>query len=144
MTNLKWSKTIGALIVIFSLGIPLFVVFMMYMSLDETTSNVSMNILGVFVSIGLLLAFVRLIKRRIKIKKETGLPVSKYLITLQYALPPFVSTVLVTWFLYAVKGEIETLYIVMFIIAICEGIAFALKFLQMYFDIKTLEPPATI
>lgn len=136
MKNEKWSKLLGIFIVIFAIVIPLVVTFWSYMSLEETTSDMSMNVIGVFVSIGILFGAIKLIKRRIKMKKEIGLKVNPYLVAMPYLLPAVTSPILFTWLLFSVKSQIDTLAYVMAIISICGVIAFILKLFQLHFDLK--------
>jgi len=143
MTNKKWSYLFGILIFLFTFIIPLAIVFLMYMSLDSTDSNVSMNIIGVFICVGLLFGFIKLIDRDCVRRDKLHRNPVVWLINLKYWLPPLAGTVLFTWFIYAVKGEIQTLWIVMFITSICEFIAFVLKWPKEHFDRLIESPPPT-
>ncbi|MDD3086218.1 MAG: hypothetical protein PHD80_03935 [Candidatus ainarchaeum sp.] len=136
MTNAKWSKLIGVFVVVFAIIIPLATTFLSYISLEETTSAMSMNIIGVFVAIGVLIGAIKLIKKRIKMKKEIGLIVNPYLVSMPYLLPAVISPLLFTWLIWAIKAEINTLANVMVIISICAIIAFVLKLIQLHFDLK--------
>lgn len=142
MTNIKKSKIVGYVIAAFSIIIPLIITFLAYMSSKNTDSHMSMNLIGVFIGVGILFGAIKLIKRRIKIKKEIaeslGKPsnVSPYLIAMPYIITVPISMVLFTWFLWSIKSQIDTLLYVMVLIAICQFIAFGLKILQIHFDIK--------
>ena len=143
MTNEKWSKLLGIFVIVFAIVIPLIITFWSYMSLEETTSNMSMNVIGVFVSIGILFGAIKLIKRRIKMKKEIGLKVNPYLVAMPYLLPAVTSPIIFTWLLFAIKSQIDTLAYVMVIISICGVIAFALKLFQLHFDLKIASSQTT-
>lgn len=95
----------------------------------------TISIIGVFLGIGLLLALVKWLKRRIKNRKEMGFAVSPYTILVSNTIGGVVGIILFTWFLDTVKGEIETLFKTMLIWSVCAVIAFVLKFAQVHFDI---------
>ena len=143
MTNEKWSKLLGTFVIVFAIVIPLIITFWSYMSLEETTSNMSMNVIGVFVSIGILFGAIKLIKRRIKMKKEIGLKVNPYLVAMPYLLPAVTSPIIFTWLLFSIKSQIDTLAYVMVVISICGVIAFALKLFQLHFDLKIANSQTT-
>ena len=68
-----------------------------------------MNVIGVlFVSIGILFGAIKLIKRRIKMKKEIGLKVNPYLVAMPYLLPAVTSPIIFTWLLFSIKSQIDT------------------------------------
>lgn len=138
MTNKTKSKILGIVILLFVAIIPLFVIFTYYISLETTTSNMKASVIGIFLAVGVLIAVVKLIKRRIRVKKEIGLKVSPYVILLSNSLLGVIGVILFTLFLKSIQGSIGTLVYVMFIISVCEVIAFGLKFWQLHFDIKEL------
>ena len=142
MTPKKWSIAFGVLVAVIGYVIPLFFIFSMYVSLETTTSEMTMNIIGVFAMLGVVLGLVKLIKHRIKIRRELGFVVSPYVILLSYSMSAVSGIMLFTWFLSVVRGEIETLYHLMIIWSVCAVIAFVLKFVQLHFDIldKQLNP----
>lgn len=135
MTPKKWSRVFDLAILIIGFGIPLFFIFSFYVSLETTTPAMTISIIGVFLGIGLLLALVKWLKRRIKNRKEMGFAVSPYTILVSNTIGGVVGIILFTWFLDTVKGEIETLFKTMLIWSVCAVIAFVLKFAQVHFDI---------
>ena len=138
MTNKTKSKILGITIVLFAVFIPLFVIFTYYVSLETTTSNMTIGIIGIFLAVGVLFGAIKLIKKRIRFKKEAGLKVSPYVILLSDSLLGVIGVILFTLFLNSIQGSIDTLVYVMIIISVCEVVAFGLKFWQLHFDIKVL------
>lgn len=122
----------------FAIFVPLFVIFTYYVSLETTTSTMTISIIGIFLAVGVFFGFIKLLKRRIKIKEKMGFKVSPYLILISVSLMPVIGVILFTLFLKSIQGSIDTLVYVMKIISICEVIAFGLKFWQLHFDIKVL------
>jgi hypothetical protein len=143
MTNETRSKLLGIAVLIFAIFVPLFVVFTYYVTLETTTSDMTLGIIGIFIAIGIFFGLVKLIKRRIKIKVELGLKVSPYVILLSHTLMGLVGIICFTLFLNAIQGEIDTLVYVMKIITLCEVVAFGLKFWQLHFDLKVVEDTPT-
>jgi TRAP-type C4-dicarboxylate transport system permease large subunit len=138
MTNSTKSKIVGLFIGLFAIVLPLIIVFSMYMSLETTTSTMAINIIGVFLLLGIALGSLKLFKRRIKLRKEMGFIVSPYYIAFSYGYMSVVGAGLFTWFLFSVRDDVDKLAIVMALITICQVFAFALKFVQVYFDKKVL------
>jgi len=138
MTSKKWSNLFGALVAVFTIAIPLAVVFGVYMSLETTTASKGLSILGVFLAIGILVGAVKLMKNRIKVKKEMGFEVSPYFVLTMHSLTPLISPALLTWFLWTIEDDVRQLKVVMFAISVCALIAFVLKFVQVRFDILVL------
>lgn len=134
MTAKKSSAILEACFWLFAIAVPLLVTFLFYMSLETTTSNMSLNIIGVFVVLGIVLGALKLVKKRMKTRKDNGFPVSKYLSTAIANLPWLAGTVLATWFFFAIKDEITKLSTVMVIISISEAVAFGLSIWQVHFD----------
>jgi TRAP-type C4-dicarboxylate transport system permease large subunit len=138
MTNSTKSKIVGLFIGLFAIVLPLIIVFSMYMSLETTTSTMAINIIGVFLLLGIALGSLKLFKRRIKLRKEMGFIVSPYYIAFSFGYMSVVGAGLFTWFLFSVRDDVDKLAIVMALITICQAFAFALKFVQVYFDKKVL------
>ena len=109
MTNEKWSKLLGAFCYRVRYRYSAYYTFWSYMSLEETTSNMSMNVIGVFVSIGILFGAIKLIKRRIKMKKEIGLKVNPYFLLLCLIFCQQLHRLIIfTWLLFSIKSQIDT------------------------------------
>lgn len=138
MTNKNWSILFGVLVIVFSFVIPLIVVLTTYVSLETTTSEMTMSILGIVLATSLFFGLIKLLKKRIAQRKEMGFTVSPYIILAANNTLGLIGTFLFTLFIYTVKGEIQTLWVVMVVITICETIAYILKYVQTHFDIKTL------
>jgi hypothetical protein len=143
MTNETRSKLLGIAVLLFAIIVPLFIVFTYYVSLEETTSHMTIGIIGIFVVIGIFFGLVKLIKRRIKLKTELKLKVSPYVILLSHTLMGLIGIICFTIFLNVIKGEIVTLVTVMTIISTCEVVAFGLKFWQLRFDLKVVAEEPT-
>jgi len=141
MTPKKWSLLLGALIVAIGYAIPLFFIFSMYVSLETTTSAMSMQLVGVFASIFLVLGLLKWIKKRILIKRELGFSINPYVAILPHILPQLSGVLIFTWFLSVVKGEIQTLFNLMLIWSVCALLAFILKLVQLHFDKLANTPP---
>ena len=125
---------LGALIVAIGYAIPLFFIFSMYVSLETTTSAMSIQLVGVFASIFLVLGLLKWIKKRILIKRELGFTINPYVAILPHILPQLSGVLIFTWFLSVVKGEIQTLFNLMLIWSVCALLAFVLKLVQLHFD----------
>lgn len=138
MTNEKWSKLFGFLVITFSFLIPLFVIVTTYISLDTTTSYITIKIIGILLLLGVFFGIVKFIKKRIAVRKEMGLKVSAYTIMFSHYFMGLVGIILFTAFIYVTKAEIQTLWVVMFITSICQIISFILKIIQTHFDIKVI------
>lgn len=138
MTNKSWSQLFGAFVILFSFVIPLAVTLVTYVSLETTTTKGTMSVIGVVIAVSLLFGLIKLGKKRIAQRKDMGFTVSPYIILALNNTFGLVGVILVAVFLNVVKGEIETLWTVMVIIALCETVAYILKFVQTHFDIKTL------
>lgn len=134
MTAKKSSAILEICFWIFAILIPLVITFLFYMSLETTTSNMALNIIGVFVVLGIVLGSLKLVKKRIKTRKDNGFPVSQYLTVAIANLPWFAGTVLATWFFFAIKDEITRLSTVMVLISISEAVALGLSLWQVHFD----------
>ena len=143
MTDITKSKLLGIAVLVFAIVIPLFVVFTYYVTLETTTSTMTLGIIGIFIAIVIFFGLVKLIKRRIKIKVELGLKVSPYVILLSHTLMGVIGIICFTLFLNAIQGEIDTLVYVMKIITVCEVVAFGFKFWQLHFDIKEIATETT-
>ena len=133
---------LGALIVAIGYAIPLFFIFSMYVSLETTTSAMSIQLVGVFASIFLVLGLLKWIKKRILIKRELGFTINPYVAILPHILPQLSGVLIFTWFLSVVKGEIQTLFNLMLIWSVCALIAFVLKLVQLHFDKLANTPQA--
>ena len=134
MTAKKSSMILEILFWCFAIIVPIAITLVMYMESDTTTSTMSANILGIVVIIGIVLGALTIFKKRIKAKKDNGFHVSAYLITVLNSIPWLMGTIMFTWFLWTIKGEINTLAIAMVLISISEFIAFALGIWQVHFD----------
>jgi len=143
MTDITKSKLLGIAVLVFAIVIPLFVVFTYYVSLETTTSDMTLGIIGIFVIVGIFFGFIRLIKRRIKLKQELGLKVSPYVILLSHTLLGLIGIICFTIFLNVIQDEISTLVTVMSIISGCVVVAFGLKFWQLRFDLKVVAEEST-
>jgi hypothetical protein len=142
MTARTWSRIFDVLIVVVAFGIPLFTIFMMYVSMEETTSEMTISIVGVFLLLGVVFGIVKWLKRRITTRKEMGFRVSPYTIAIARNLGGVMSVVLFTLFLDAVKGEVATLVYVMIIWSVCALVSFILKLVQVHFDKLDLQQNA--
>jgi len=138
MTNKNWSNLIGSIIVIFSFVIPVVLTLLTYASLETTTTKTTINLLGLIILVTLSFALIKLIKKRIKQRQEMGFKVSPYIILASNNTFGIIGTILLLMFINAVKGEINTLYTVLMFITLSEVVAYFLKYLQTYFDIKDL------
>ena len=142
MTARTWSRIFDVLIVVVAFGIPLFTIFMMYVSMEETTSEMTISIVGVFLLLGVVFGIVKWLKRRITTRKEMGFNVSPYTIAIARNFGSVMSVVLFTTFLNTVKGEVETLVYVMIIWSVCALVSFILKLVQVHFDRLDLQQNA--
>lgn len=136
MTAKKSSAILEICFWIFAILVPVVITFLFYMSLETTTSDMSLNIIGVFVVLGIVLGALKLVKKRIKTRKDNGFEVSAYLTVAITNLPWLAGTILTTWFFFAIKGEITKLAIVMVLISISEAVAYGLSLWQVHFDKK--------
>lgn len=134
MTAKKSSTILEILFWFFAIIVPIAITLVMYMESETTTSTMSANILGIVVIIGIVLGALTIFKKRIKAKKENGFHVSPYIIAVLNSIPWLMGTILFTWFLWTIKGEINTLAIAMVLISISEIIAFVLGIWQVHFD----------
>jgi len=125
MTNTTKSKILGIAIIIVAIIIPLFVVFTYYVSLETTTSNMTLGIAGIFLVLFIFFGLIKLIKERIKLKQELELKVSPYVILLSHTLFGLIGIICFTIFLNVIQGEIDALVIVMIIISIFKVLATA-------------------
>jgi len=141
MTAKKSSTILELAFWFFAIILPIILTLLMYMSSETTTSTMSANILGIVVIIGIILGALTVFKKRIKAKRDNGFKVSAYLTTVLGSVPWLTGTILFTWFLWTIKGEIDMLATVMILICISEFVAFCLGLWQVHFDEKLKENP---
>lgn len=138
MTNKHWSQLFGFFVILFAIVIPLIIVLTTYVTLETTTKEMTISVLGLVLLTAIFFGLMKLMKKRIKQRKEMGFKVSPYFILASNNTFGLVGVILFTAFLNAVKGEINTLWTVMVVITISEAIAYILKYVQVHFDIKDL------
>jgi Ca2+/Na+ antiporter len=135
MSNSLKSKIIGIFIIVFAFGIPAFVTFSTYVTMEETTQKMSANIIGVFLFTAIFTGLIRWLKKRARTKIDSNLHVSPYYMTF---LNNTFSLILVggfTWFIYTIQSEIDVFLKLMIVVVACEIVAYGLKFWQTHFDI---------
>jgi hypothetical protein len=135
MTNKLKSKLLGAAIIVFMFGIPAFVTFTTYVTLETTTSEVTASLIGIVVLGVLALVLIKWLKKRVRNKIDSGLIVSPYYILFLNNTFGLVLYVLFVWFIGAIRADIDVFYELLIIITICEIIAYGLKYWQTYYDI---------
>jgi uncharacterized membrane protein len=138
MKNATKSKIVGAFVILFSFIAPVVVTLMVYTTLETTTSEMTINTIGIVISVFLAFGLIKFVKKRIKQRQEMGFKVSPYIILASNNTFGIIGIILLTMFINAVKGEIQTLWVVLMVITLCEIVAYLLKYLQTYFDIKDL------
>ncbi len=139
MTSKTWSTIFGWLVFLFLFLIPVAITVSVYTTLETTTSQGTIRIIGILIIISLLFGAVRWGKKRIKERIEMGFKVSPYIIFAVNHTFGVIGLSLFTGFIYSVKGEIETLWTVLLFVTISEFIAYILGYIQIHFDKKVLE-----
>lgn len=137
MSNLVKSKLTGLSILFFAFIVPGFITFTTYASLEsqEQSTEITVKLIGIVIILFLGIGILKWQKKRVRNKIDSGLKVSPYWILFLNNTFGLVLLSLFTWFIWAIKDEIQVFSKLLIVIIVCEVIAYGLKYLQTHFDI---------
>lgn len=139
MSNNLKSKLLGAAIILFGFALPIFITFTTYVTIDTATpeqiTKITVNMLGILIVTALIFALIKWLKKRVRNKIDSGLKVSPYYVLFLNNTFGLILLVLFGWFIHVVKDEIAIFSKLLWVIVLCEIIAYGLKYWQTHFDI---------